>query len=81
MLKQESKRKIRYNYDEVADVLYSFVGKKTMCLTYKVAPGIYIHKTPKAGLIKGFTIVDYKKRKKRHLIKEIPYFPNIEIPY
>lgn len=75
------KKKIRYTYDEVADVLYSFIGKRGNCISIQVAPGIYIHRNSESGEIKGFTIVDYMKRKKRGMIKDIPHFPNVQIPY
>lgn len=75
------KRKITYTYDEVADVLYSFVGERGNCISSQVASGIYIHRNPKSGEIKGFTIVDYKKRKKDGMIGKIPHFPDVKIPY
>lgn len=74
-------KQITYKYDEVADVLYSFIGKRGNCISTQVASGIYIHRNPKTGEIKGFTIVDYRKRKKDGMTKNIPYFPNLEIPY
>ena len=75
------KKRIKYTYDEVADVLYSFVGRRGNCITTQVAPGIYIHRNLKSKEIKGFTIVDYMKRKKKGTVKNIPYFPNVQIPY
>lgn len=80
MAKRKDK-KIVFTYDHEADVLYCHINRPVSALGYEEQDGVFIRRAIDTNQVVGFTIVDYKKRKKRGLIKEIPHFEGIKIPY
>jgi len=74
------KRKIEFNYDIEADVLYASLGKPRKGYAIYDENGIVIRADINSDEIIGFTIVNYKKRLKRGLIRNIPNFEWVRLP-
>jgi len=72
---------MKFHYDKEADVLYAFENGVNSGIFDEDVDGVWIRKDSETGKPIGFTILDYMRRKKDGLIKAIPYFPNIKIPY
>lgn len=72
--------KIKFKYDQGADVLYAFIGKQVPALCEELPEGILLRRDIKSNEIVGFTIVNYLRKKKRGELKSIPFFPSIKLP-
>ena len=71
---------LNFNYDETSDVLYAFKGKPRPNVAEEPSDGILILREIKTRKIIGFMILNYKRQKRDGYLKEIPHFPNVEIP-
>ena len=73
--------KFRFNYDKEADVLYASIGRPRPSIIEESEDGILIRKDCQTGRPIGFVIINYSRQKRDGFIKDIPYFPGINIPY
>ena len=72
---------MKFLYDKSADVLYAFVGDPRPGVFEESSDGIYIRLDPESGQPTGFTIINYSLQKKDGRVKNIPNFPDVQIPY
>lgn len=73
-------KNIIYDYDRSTDVLYASMGEPIKAKSVEFDNGIILRIDIKSGKYIGFTILDYKERLKRGVIKNIPHFGRIELP-
>lgn len=69
-----------YNYDEEADVLYAYLGEPKPAESIDYENGIVVRKDPKSKKYIGFTIINYRDRKRQGKLKKIPHFKYVELP-
>jgi len=72
---------LRFQYDESSDVIYAFDGEPRPNYAEEPSDGILILHDLKTRAVIGFMILNYRRQKADGYLKEIPYFPGIEIPY
>ena len=80
MASSENKNLI-FDYDQKRDVLYAFIDHPQAAVCEETDVGVLIRRDPHTKAVIGFTIYNYSRKKKRGLLTEIPYFPNIQIPF
>jgi uncharacterized protein YuzE len=73
--------KLVFKYDKESDVLYAYINRPEKAISIEKGNGILIRKNPDDMSITGFTIIDYKKRLQKGLLKSVPYFPKISLPH
>lgn len=71
---------LKYDYDSFGDVLYSFIDKPRPAKSIEMDGGILLRMDVKTKEIVGFTVLDYKKRKKSGKLNKIPYFEDSMLP-
>jgi uncharacterized protein YuzE len=54
-------KKINFNYDKEADVLYLFLGKPQKAKTVEIENDFILRLDPKTGEMIGLTIIDFSK--------------------
>ncbi|MCH7691532.1 MAG: hypothetical protein IIA17_10885 [candidate division Zixibacteria bacterium] len=74
-------RKLTYQYDKSADVLYAIVGEPEEGIFEEVMDGIYIRLNKLSRKPEGFVIVNYSQQKSRGKTEKIPHFTGVKIPY
>ncbi len=72
---------LKFDYDSEADVLYSFINKARKAINEDMDNGIIIRKDPRSHKLVGFTIIDFKKRLGRGIIRKIPGFENVDLKH
>ena len=70
------KDKININYDEFGDILEIRIGEPTISYMKDLGKDIFERIDEKTGELKGFVIVNFKKRSKNSI--EIPVSVNLE---
>lgn len=74
-------KKITFNYDNEADVLYASLGKPKPAKSIDKENGIILRVDPNSGEYIGFTIINYMARKSSGKLKKVPHFHNLELPH
>jgi uncharacterized protein YuzE len=75
------KGKLFFDYDDESDVLYSYINKPHPAIGHDLKNGVTLRIDPNKKRIVGFTIVNYKYKMKKGIIKSIPSFKNIKLPH
>ncbi|GEM_PF-3703691 len=78
-IRAQSAKKIKFNYDKEADVLYSYIDKPRPAVSREEADNILIRRDPVSKEIVGFTIIGYSKLKKKGAVL-VPHFEGIKLP-
>lgn len=69
-----------FDYDFEDDILDLYIEKPVPAKSLEMGNGILIRINPDTNEIVGFTIIDYEWRKEKGLLKQIPYFEDIQLP-
>jgi uncharacterized protein YuzE len=77
---EKIKGKILFDYDNISDVLYTYIDKPRPAATIEPESGIVVRYDPKTQEIVGITIIDYMKRIKCGKLDKIPFFEDVEFP-
>ena len=68
---EKIKGKIFFDYDSDADVLYSYINKPQPAKDIELDNGIVLNVDFKSGKLIGFIVIDYGKRLKKGMLKNI----------
>lgn len=71
---------MKLRYDNVADVLYGFLGDPRPTSISEPEEGVFIRFDTITGQAVGFVIVDFRRQREAGFLTSIPFFPNLAIP-
>lgn len=60
--KRRLEKNLNLSYDKIKDVLKIFLGKQEESYTKELSDKVFIHVDKKTSKVKGFTILDFRKR-------------------
>ena len=70
-MKKTKKGKLDVYYDEEGDYLEIVIGKPTPCTMESIGNDIFQRIENKTGKVKGFAIVNFKKRSNRKVVHQL----------
>jgi len=72
--------RLKFDYDRVSDVLYSYVNRPRRAYAMKAEHGVVLRVDPDSEKLVGFTVTGYSDKLRRGVLDTIPHFGHLQLP-